>query len=263
MSYRWTQPELFYRYIELGAAVFRTYNFGWNKTWDGVFHFGFIEFPNFYSIDWNFAYNPETFNARRTRGGPLTLNSPGYQLGFSPRTDQSKALSLSLGWFTYQADYNRNWEFYTSVMWRPAPSVSIEISPDVSYDFQKSQYYDTVEDPLATATYGHRYIFAELHQTTISAGIRLNWTFTPKLSLQMYIQPLISAGNYELFKELAAPSTYDFLVYGQNGGTFDSVNYVADPDGPVPASPIQLSNPDFNYKSVRANVVPVGIPAGS
>src|SRR5204863_1058713 len=130
-------------------------------------------------------------------------------------------------WFTYQADYNRNWELFTSTMWRPAPSVSIEVSPDISYDLEKSQYYDAVDDPLATATYGHRYIFAELHQTTISAGIRLNWTFTPKLSLQMYLQPLISAGDYELFKELARPGTYDFLVYGQNGGTFDSVNYIA------------------------------------
>jgi hypothetical protein len=71
----------------------------------------------------------------------------------------------------------------------------------------------------------------------------------------MYLQPLISAGDYTHYKELAQPGTYDFNVYGANGSTFDSVNYVADPDGPGPASPIQLSNQNFNVKSLRANIV--------
>lgn len=254
-SYRWTEPKDFYRYIELGGAGFRSYDFGGNVTWTGLFHYGYIEFPNFYSIDWNLAYNPETMNNRRTRGGPLTVNPPGYQVNISPRTDGNRNVVLNLGLFTYQSDWQRQSSYWFGVDWRPASSFSLSINPEVDYDFENSQYVSTVDDPLATATFGKRYVFAELHQTTFSAGIRMNWTFTPKLSLQMYLQPLISAGAYTHFKELAAPRTYAFNRYGEGQSTFDQQSFVADPDGAGPAPSIQLSDPDFNFKSIRGNVV--------
>ena len=43
-------------------------------------------------------------------------------------------------------------------------------------------------------------MFANLEQTTVSAQIRLNWSFTPNLSLQTFVQPLVSAGRYTDFK---------------------------------------------------------------
>ncbi len=254
-SYRWTEPGLFYRYIELGGAAFKSYDFGGDKISDGLFHFGYIEFPNFYSIDWNYAYNPQTISNRRTRGGPLMITPPGFQVGIFPRSDRNRTFVVNLGWSIYQADYNRSWDLFATVTWRPAANISLEVSPEVFYNFEKSHYIDTFDDPLATATFGERYVFAELKQTTVSAGIRLNWTFTPKLSLQMYLQPLISAGDYERFKEFARPGTYDFNIYGENGSTFDAQNFVADPDGTGPAPAISFSNPNFNFKSVRANVV--------
>src|SRR5207245_6124906 len=91
-------------------------------------------------------------------------------------------------------------------------------------------------DPAATATYGTRYVFAPLDQTTFSASVRANWTFTPRLSLQLYAQPLISAGDYSRFGELARPRSFDFIRYGD-----------------VP--PVNLDNPDFNVKSLRGNLV--------
>ncbi len=114
---------------------------------------------------------------------------------------------------------------------------------------------DTYDDPTATHTYGSRYVFAELNQQTLSASIRLNWTFTPHLSLQLYVQPLISAGDYTNYKELSEPSTYDFMIYGTDSSTFDSETNTADPDGDGPAQPIEIDNPDFNVKSLRGNAV--------
>jgi len=76
-GYFWTEQTSIYRYLEAGGAIFRNYDYDGNITWEGIFHFGFIRFLNYYSIDWNLAYNPETVNNRRTRGGPLTLNPPG------------------------------------------------------------------------------------------------------------------------------------------------------------------------------------------
>ena len=262
-SYKWTDPGSWYRYIELGGAGFRTYDFDKNITWQGFFHFGYIQFLNYFGIDWNFAYNPPTVNNRRTRGGPLTLNPPGYQIGFFPRTDQSKNVVFNLNYYTYQSDYQRYWEIFLNVDWRPATNISISAGPGFQHDIENSQWVDVFDDPSATRTFGRRYVFGEMHQTTVSASFRINWTFTPQLSLQIYIQPLLSAGDFQNFKELARAKSYDFDVYGRNGSTLverrdaagNVVSYEADPDGSGPAPPLTFSNPDFNFKSLRGNAV--------
>ena len=77
---------------------------------------------------------------------------------------------------------------------------------------------------MATETYGSRYAFSNLGQTEVSLPTRVSWTFTPKASLQAYVQPLISCGNYYGFKELARPRVYEYNHYGVDVGTltFDS-----------------------------------------
>ena len=80
-------------------------------------------------------------------------------------------------------------------------------------------------------------MFARLDQKTFSAGIRLNWTFTPGLSLQTYIQPLITSGEYSDYGDLARPRSYEFVRYAAG------------------ALPPGVSNPDFTFKSIRGNAV--------
>jgi hypothetical protein len=256
-SYRWTQPGSWYRYINLGAAIFESLDFEKNVTWKGVFHFGYIEFPNYYSLDWNFAYNPLTVNTRRTRGGPRTLNPPGYQIEVAPRTDYTKDIVVTPGFSTYQSDASRSSSVYLDVQWRPATNISITVSPSIERSYESAQYVTTVEDPLALHTFGRRYVFAELNQYTLSSSVRLNWTFTPKLSLQLYLQPLISAGDYGDFKELSRPQSYEFTVYGGNGSTIlrNRGEYEIDPDAAGPAPSFTIANPNFNFRSLRGNAV--------
>ena len=256
MSYRWTEPRSFYRFIELGGSLFQNYDFDMNSTWRGLFHFGYIEFPNFYSLNWNTAYNPQTISTRRTRGGPAMLTPPGYQFDLYPSTDQRKSLVFSFDWFTYQAVHTRDWAFSPSVQWRPSTNISFSFSPSFEHDFEGAQYVGTFVDPAARSTFGSRYVFGEMNQNTLSAGMRLNWTFTPQMSLQVYVQPLISAAQFNRFKELAQPKTYDFNYYGENGSTIgldDATNeYSVTPAG---SSPFTFSNPDFNLKSLRGSAI--------
>ncbi|RKY92130.1 MAG: hypothetical protein DRQ01_06715, partial [Ignavibacteriae bacterium] len=51
-GYDWTTPTGFYRELTLGAALFRNYDFGGEITWQGLFHFGDLEFLNYYEADW-------------------------------------------------------------------------------------------------------------------------------------------------------------------------------------------------------------------
>ncbi|MFN0158436.1 MAG: DUF5916 domain-containing protein [Bacteroidota bacterium] len=262
-GYMWTEPGDFYRSLELGGAVFRTYDFDGNITWEGLWNFFSVQFHNYYNINLKFAYNPETISIRRTRGGPATLTPPGreYFVGFE--SDTRRDFFLYVEWYSYWADYTRNWTLWTQFSWRPTQSLSVSLSPELYRNFQASQWIGAFNDPTATSTYGRRYVFGEMQQTTFSTSVRVDWTFTPELSLQVYIQPLISAGEFTNFKALARSRSYDFDTFGAgNGSTVTeqtnpdgSVTYTADPDGGGPATPIQFSNPDFNFKSLRGNAV--------
>ena len=76
-----------------------------------------------------------------------------------------------------------------------------------------------MEDLLAGSTYGRRYVFGGLDQTTVYIDARVNVTITPTLSLQLYVEPFISTGDYRQLKELERPRTFDFLEYGKDIGT--------------------------------------------
>jgi hypothetical protein len=72
------------------------------------------------------------------------------------------------------------------------------------------------------------------------------------------MQPLISVGDYWDFKELARPNTFSFSRYGIDMGaiTADAEGkYSIDPDAAGPALPFSITDPDFNFKSLRVNAV--------
>ena len=228
----WTKPGKLFRYAEAGGAVFRSYDWDGNINWSGVFHFGYVQFNNYYWVNWNAAYNPWTVNNRRTRGGPLTLTPPGYQLGFDAGTDSRKTFTVGAGAGTYyRSGQDVEWWSYVNLQYRPAANVQVTVGPNFSKARYPTQYVDAFPDTAATATYGTQYVFARLRQTELSAGVRLNWTYSPTLSLQLYAQPLISAGKYDDFKQLAEPRSNDYAAT---------------------AAPY---NPDFNFKSLRGNAV--------
>ena len=64
----------------------------------------------------------------------------------------------------------------------------------------------------------HR-IYSPLAQELTDITIRANWTFSPDLSLQMYLQPFLVAGNYYDFKELLRPKTLEFAQF--DGDVYD------------------------------------------
>lgn len=257
-GYSWTEPGKIFRYAELGGAFFRSYDFGGNIFHQGVFHFGSFTLLNYYGANWNLAYNPETVSNRRTRGGPLSLNHSGWQASLNVNSDNRKDWVYNAGYFSYfTADGSRDLTYSVGVEWRPASNVTFSFSPEYGFSRERTMWVTSVEDAAAKATYGNRYIFAEMDQNTIAANIRLNWTFSPALSLQLFVQPLISSGSYNKFKELARPNSGDYNVYGTGNSTIakDGDQYTADPDGNGPAEAFSFDNPDFNIKSLRGNAV--------
>ena len=255
-GYQWTESTNWYRKIELLAALFRSYDYAGNVTWQGIYHEGNLQTPGNFFLDYSLSYNPQTVNNVRTRGGPLTINPPGYEIFTYVETNNNASWVFNLGTDWYTSWRTNNSSTWTNLTYRPAANVSLTFGPEIDKNFERAHLVKTNRDPAASQTYRSRYVFGELDQTTIYANIRLNWTFNPKLSLQLYLQPYVSAGTFSSFKELTAPNTFDFHRYPDSQDTLRAGRYYIDPDGPAgPALPFSFGNPDFNFRSVKGNAV--------
>jgi len=256
LGLHWTDPKSWYREILMAGAFFHNWDFEGNDTGKGTWWTWQMTLPNYMDLNINFFHEFQFYDNRLTRGGPLALNKGGSSINLNMNTDSRKKWLLGSNINYYNGnDGSKSISVGPRFTWQPATNVSLSLEPQYERNRQTAHYIDTFEDPYATKTYGHRFVFAHLDQKTFSSAIRMNWTFTPALSLQMYVQPLIAAGTYTDYKELKRPKSYDFKIYGTQGSTYNPETHMADPDGNGPAHSFDVGAHNFNYKSLRGNAV--------
>ena len=100
------------------------------------------------------------------------------------------------------------------VEWRPAPQARVRIAPTYQDQRITGQYVPVVRDPLATTTHGSRYIFANVRRHELSVDTRLDWTLSPWLSLQLFLQRFAASGRFSRFREFTTSCRLAFAEYG-------------------------------------------------
>jgi len=106
-------------------------------------------------------------------------------------------------------------------------------------------------------------VISSLKQRTLGLDTRLNVTFSPTMSLELYMQPFFAAAHFYDYKEYVAPRTDVTATYGKDRGTITATRdttgmisfYTIDPDGAGPAGQIIIPNRDFSEQSLRGNAV--------
>jgi hypothetical protein len=255
-GYKWTQPRGWRKYAHVLAAVFESRDFDGDVTMRGGYGAGRLQFANSAEIDADVAYNPRTVNDRLTRGGPLALREPGAQLEWSLQTDGRQRLVYSVSFSGYRIPSTRSFSttIAPAVEWKPVSNFSLQLGPEVDRNVDDAQYVAAVADPAGVVPDdfgGQHYVFARLDQTTVAANIRLNISFTPNLSLQTFLQPLVASGRYTDYKELARSRSYDFLHHA----AYDPATQRLYPDANDPGVFVETGQPSFNFKSLRGNAV--------
>jgi Domain of unknown function (DUF5916)/Carbohydrate family 9 binding domain-like len=254
----YTAGKLF-RNFTLYGYTNETWNFGGNLIYNGFAGGGNATFSNLWNAGYTFGVSPSVYSDRFTRGGPLSKAPSSWNAGINAGSDSRKPFSVtgSLN-YTHDASGGDFPSLSTTIDMRPSTTVHLVLGPSLSAARSTGQFVRSVSDALATSTFGRRYVFADLHQTTLAMDTRVEWTFTPAVSLQVYAQPFVAAGRYSNFKEFAAPRTYDFAVYGRDRGTISrsaSGVYTVDPDGAGLAPSFQFGDPNFNVRNLRGNAV--------
>ena len=139
---------------------------------------------------------------------------------------------------------------------RPSTAFQFTVTPNYLRAMSSRQYVATFGSGGPAATYGSRYVFAQIDQSTYLMQLRANYTIGPDLTLELYGEPFAASGKYRGFGELTAARTFDLREYGTSGTTIsrDSVgNYLVTDNGG--ADTLNIDNPDFNILSFRSNAV--------
>ncbi len=256
-----TTPTRWYRNMVGTIGGFTQYDYEGDRTGAGLQGFYSITFPNYWRVRLIGIRKEPFLDPGLTRGGPIVV-SAGYDVGsVEVSTDPRAAAVFDL---TVQdargvGDGTHSLTLKPGVALKPVANMFLQLSPTFEDATDAAQYVTAVPDPTATAFYGTRYVFAFVRTRMVSLDTRLNWTFTPNLTLQLYAQPFIASGAYSSFREFARPRSIKKLVYGSNIGTIGydaaSATYHVDPDGAGPAQPFSFSNPNFTSSSLRGTAV--------
>jgi hypothetical protein len=258
----WTKPTRWYRTLWVTGGAQRQQTFG-GEVNDAQVHLSTsATLPNYWGVGTYLQYRPEVYDERLTRGGATVRRAASTYLSANLSTDSRRALVVGTG-PSYGRRADGGWDFsaFLDLRYRPAPNISLQAAPTYSRSVVAAQYVTAFADPSATAFYGRRAVFAGLEQSTVSMDTRVNVTFTPNLSLEMYAQPFVSTGEYVDFKEFTRPRALEKTPFGpdrltavRGSGGRDSV-YLLDADRDPSTAAVTFTNPDFNFRSLRGSAV--------
>ena len=256
--WRDVQPNRLTRQWQWWLAKWWTWNYAGELQGNGYNGQIGATFLNYWNAGFNAGWRHRTLDDRLTRGGPSALSPSLAFWNVNAGTDSRQAFSAS-GNASYSWTEEGGWQWNggTSFNIKPSPKVTISTGPSWNRSHFIAQYVRTVSDPTADHTFGGRYVFGLLDQSQLTMTTRVSLILTPRVSVQVFAQPLLAVGEYSSFKELASRATFDFLHYSASQTALDPLTrrYTVDPDGTGDASPFSFADPDFNLKSLRLNAV--------
>ncbi len=227
------KPFSIFRRVIFGLYGWRTWNYDrvsisrYSEIWtDG-------RLKNYWDYDLWIGRNLESFSDDDTmRGGTLIKSLPGWWVFTRLSTDSRKMIQLRLNPVFAWNDDRRSYDYDLRLRLRIRLASNIEVSfgPSYNYGVQDAQWVDLVEENIDGHIEKH-YVYGELERRTLDFTTRANISFTPTLSLQFYVQPFVTIGDYANFKELVEPKSYQFKLYALN------------------------ENRDFHRRSLRGNTV--------
>ncbi len=151
-----------------------------------------------------------------TRGGPALRVEPFFAPWGGIQGDQRNKLVPALFFNYSRADGGRSHslDLNPELEAKLSSRFSASLSGNLSWNTNDSEWYGNVADNAGIT----HYTSAALDQRTLGTTARLNYTFSPTKSLQLYANPFISKGSYSRVRELADPRApfYDdrFKAYG-------------------------------------------------
>jgi hypothetical protein len=256
VRYRQTKPSGKFQSWGVGIYNSTEFDFGGDRQYHLTELYADATVRNFWSLNMYFDFFPRAFDHSTTRGGP-TMATP-QSWNYVAQLSSSFGAKNSWNARVYYGETELRGETYRlsgALSIRPSSRFQISATPNYLRSISPRQFVDSASGGGA-GTFGTRYIFARIDQSTFLIQLRANYTIGPDLTLELYGEPFAASGRYYGFGELAQARTFRLREYGTDGTTIvrdTSGNYLVTDTGG--ADSIQIGNPDFNILSFRSNAV--------
>jgi hypothetical protein len=167
---------------------------------------------NYWELETDMRLRPELADRNGTRGGPMMIAPGSFEWTAGLKTDERRRIAFepSIEIERWAMGAGRREEFRLGFAGRPSSRVELTVEPKWEHRRNGAQYVLSTGAIPYAPTYGTRYLFADLDQTELGVETRLNVAFTPRLTLQLFAQPLISSGDFLSYKQLVEPRSYAF-----------------------------------------------------
>jgi len=179
-----------------------------------------------------------TYDDRASRGGPAVRQDAYIApwMGINGNDRRPVVPSVWVNYWRGNAGRGSSINISPEIDYKISGRFSSAVSLNFTNNISDNQWYGNYTDSLNLT----HYTFAHLNQATRSATVRLNYTFTPNVSLQAYTQPFVSKGTYTNVRQLS--STPRAADYSARYAAYDNSSVTDDPGG-------------FNFKEFQSNLV--------
>ena len=148
------------------------------------------------------------------RGGPvIERRSEVWAHGFAT-TDPGRLLSFNVRPDVRHGANGDSWSrsLRIGAEYRPLPSVWLSVTPEYERRRNDAQWVDRIDETVDGGAVPH-YVYGELDSEILDLSTRARLSFTPDLSVELFLQPFVAIGDFRRFKELLEPETYRFAPY--------------------------------------------------
>ncbi|HJQ19474.1 MAG TPA: DUF5916 domain-containing protein [Gemmatimonadaceae bacterium] len=197
-----------YNWAQVNGNHWETWNTSGTRLENALNFNGHMGLRNNWDVHLGGTYSGLTprYCDRCTRGGPLVRSSSGFYPWGGVNTDQRKPIyggafvNLNFGdegkthgaWLSPYVDFRLSSQFLA------------EVSTGIGRGIDNTQWFGNFDENGVT-----HYAFARLDQKTTQMSLRMNYTMTPNLTLELYGQPFTSRGTYTDIRELSATPEAD------------------------------------------------------
>jgi hypothetical protein len=163
---------------------------------------GWGELKSFWSVNGGIGVNNvvASYSDRDARGGPAVFQPARMNVWANLNGDSRKTVSPFLGLNGGRRfdGVGSNWNVSMGLGLRMGTQFNGSLNVGYSRNINDQQWNGNFVDGGVTS-----YTFARLYQATSSMTARMNYTITPTLSLESYVQPFVSTGQFTDWRALA------------------------------------------------------------
>ena len=249
------EPTRFTHSWSLNTNIWHRYTYYFEHLQDVYNLNASFNFVNRWSTYLNASrFQPYT-SLTNLRGGPAMLMPGRWSFDGNLHTDQSKKLNFGFGGGVKAEEGNHlcHTDVWCDIDLRVSDRLALSVNPSLSRDTGNQQYLGSVVSDDASV-----YFVSRLEQRAFSLTTRVECYFSPRLTLQYYLQPFVFSGVYSRPARVLDPRApregQRLMVYHDNQLQSANGEWLIDEDLDG-VTDYQFVASDFNYVEFNSNLV--------